>query len=325
MHFPCGDDFAEVLAIWFRRARSHPLSISMSLCGLSSSWNHRVSDVLWRHGGQLKHLEILDDNDDDDDLIGDESQIVDLFGDTTSVSLPLLETLTIRCQHRREYRASQILQLLRAAPNIVEFSSNRVWTRTNPQPENLVVPTLRRVIFGETSTGDDEIFLYLSLPALEALSLPLRYITGDELLACVKRSAAPLQDLALGWEFGVLESAQLHDCLRLIPTLTKFTMWWPSSVVVTELFAALAESPSLLSALHDLTIHIRNTARRPSDISDSSWRTLVRALSYRRMEHLYIVPVEGSPPRDVLTSLLELVANGGKVHVGTEELNFVVA
>ena len=234
----------------------------------------------------------------------------------------MLQTLAIRCQRgQRKYNTSQIFQLLRGAPNIVEFISDKVWTGNNPSPEGLViVPTLRRVFFGETSGGDDEIFLRLALPALEALSLPMRYVSGDELVACVQRSAAPLQDLAL--ECHDMESVWLHDCLRLIPALTRFRMWQPDADVVTELFTALAEFPSLLPSLHDLNIHI-DTARSPSNISDLSWRTLVRALSTRRIERLYIVPVKSSPPPDVLTSLRELVANGANMHVGTEQLNYI--
>ncbi|KAF7375502.1 F-box domain-containing protein [Mycena sanguinolenta] len=325
IHFPCSDHFAKVLPIWFERARSRPLSISMSLSGLASNWNHRVSDVVWSHGGHLKHLEILDSDDPTDDgfAFDDESQKMDLFGNATSVSLPLLQTLTIRCQHRREFRASQICQLLCAAPNVVEFISDKVWTGNDPAPENLVVPTLRRVIFGETSS-DDEIFAYLTLPALEALSLPMRYISGSELLACVERSAAPLQDLALGWKFGMIESVQLHSCLRLIPTLTRFKIWRPSVQVVTELFVALVDSPSLLPNLRDLTIHLYHADRDPPNLSESSWRTLIRALSTRRVERLYIVPILVSPPMDVLASLRDLVANGAEMHIGTEELNFVV-
>ncbi|KAF7375493.1 F-box domain-containing protein [Mycena sanguinolenta] len=320
IHFPCGDDFAKVLPIWFLRARSRPLSISISLCGFSSNWNHRVSDVLWRHGGQLKHLEILD-NDDDDFTLGD---ALDLFGDTTSVSLPLLETLTIRCQYeRRQYLASQILRLLRGAPNIVEFISHKVWTRIARDSEScLVVPTLRQAIFGEISRGDDEILLYLALPALETLSLPLCYISGDDLVAFFERSAAPLWDLALGWEFGGIQSFHLHKCLRLIPSIARLKMWQPDADIVMQLFAILADS-SLLPSLRDLTIHVYTGDE--SHISETSWRTLIRALSTRRMEHLYIVPVKAAPPMDVLTSLWELAVNGAKIHVGTEELNFVVA
>ncbi|KAF7375475.1 hypothetical protein MSAN_00435500 [Mycena sanguinolenta] len=319
IHFPCGDDFAELLRIWFQRARNRPVSIAISLNGRCGSWNHHISDVVWRHSGLFEHLEILDD----DDLARDDESL-DLFGDITSVSLPLLQTLTIRCQHeQRIYRASQILQLLRGAPNIVEFISHKVWTRDNPSPETLVVPTLRRVIFGETSNGDDEVFLHLVLPALETLSLPMRYVSSDEFVARIERSAAPLQDLALGWKLGVMGAVQLHNCLRLIPTLIRFKMWLPHSEVVTELFTALAESPSLLPNLRDLTIDIY-TGDLPH-IPDSSWRTLVRALSTRRMERLWIIPVPVSPPTDVLASLRELAAAGTKMHVGTEKLNFVVA
>ncbi|KAJ6477624.1 hypothetical protein C8R45DRAFT_363451, partial [Mycena sanguinolenta] len=136
IQFPCGDDCAEVLLNWFKRARNLPLSIAISLVGRSMNWNHRVSDVLWRHGGQFQHLEILDDDDfspydhdfssdsDDEDL-----QAVDLFGqtDSLSLSLPLLQTLVIRCQvGHRTYDGSQILQILRGAPTLVEFVSNKV-------------------------------------------------------------------------------------------------------------------------------------------------------------------------------------------------------
>ncbi|KAJ6477568.1 hypothetical protein C8R45DRAFT_873039 [Mycena sanguinolenta] len=324
IRFPCGDDVAEVLPIWFGRARGRPISISICLCGSFSNWNHRVSDVVWRHGGQLKHLEILDS----DDLAAngfapdDQDQILDLFGDTTSVSLPLLQTLTLRCQHRRDYRDSQIFQLLRGAPNIVEFILDKVWFSTNFQPQSVVVPTLRRLIFGE---GDDEIFFHLGLPALEALSLPMYYLSGDQLVARVKRLVAPLQDLALGWEFHRINSLQLHDCLRLIPSLTRFRMSQPDANVVTELFTALAEFPSLLPNLHDLTIHILDTARTPSNISNFSWRTLLRALSTRRMDRLHIVPVRACPRPGVLASLRELVANGAHIHIGIENLNFLVA
>ncbi|KAJ6477600.1 hypothetical protein C8R45DRAFT_1076853 [Mycena sanguinolenta] len=341
IQFPCSDDLAEVLPIWFCRARMHRLSISISLCGPSRNWNHRVSDVLWRHGGLFKHIEILDNDldPDDDDLDpyhsdfadfapGEESRAISLLRKTTSVSLPSLQTLAIRCQYgRRIYDALQICQLLCWAPNIVEFISEKVQTRNTLDPKDrpLIVPTLRRLIFGETVSSDDEILLFLTLPALEVLSLPMHYISVDELVDCVERSVAPLRDLALGWECDIVEPVhwQLRDCLRLIPTLTRFRMWRPSSDVITEFLAVLADNPSLLPNLHDLTIHILDRAHNPSDISDVSWRNLVRALSSRRVKQLYIVPVKVSPPIDVLVSLRELVPDGSKIHLGTEYLDFV--
>ncbi|KAF7375481.1 F-box domain-containing protein [Mycena sanguinolenta] len=322
IHFPCDDDVAKVLPIWFERTRGRPLSISISTCGFSYNWNHRVFDVLWRHGGQLKHFEIVL-------LMGNDElgtyHPVDLFAKTTPLSLPLLETVTIRCQlPKRGYLEHWILDLLRRAPNIVEVVLDNVTALEDSGAQMLVVPTLRRLMFGDTTETDDEILRALALPALEALSLPMRYISGDNLMAFIERSAAPLQDLALGWEYNILQSAQLHDCLRLIPTLTRFKMWHPSSEVIAELFTALADSPSLLPNLHNLTIHILDMDHSPAEISYVSWRTLVRALSTRRVEHLYIVSVEVSPPTDVLASLRELIAHGASIHVGIEEANFLV-
>ncbi|KAJ6477613.1 hypothetical protein C8R45DRAFT_363383 [Mycena sanguinolenta] len=324
IHFPCGDHCAEVLLNWFKRARNLPLSISISLVGRSINWNHRVSDVLWRHAGQLEHLEILDDDEFDPDTFA-----FDLFGDTPPVSLPLLQTLAIRCQRReRLYLAPQTFQLLRGASNIVEFISDKAQIYRNiPDLEGLplVVPTLRRVIFGETLSGDEQILLYLALPALETLSLPMWEISSDDLVAFVERSAAPLCDLTLGSHFRPTRSFHLHKYLHLIPTLTRFTIWLPHLDVAMELFADLAGSPSLLPNLHDLTIHILDVTRFPSNISDLSWRMLVRALSTRPIEHLYLVPVVMVPPANVLDSLRELVSHGATIYIGHEKRNHVVA
>ncbi|KAJ6477615.1 hypothetical protein C8R45DRAFT_1101926 [Mycena sanguinolenta] len=122
-----------------------------------------------------------------------------------------------------------------------------------------------------------------------------------------------------------MDSFELRDCLRLLPTLTRFAMWKPNSEAVIQFFVDLADNPSLLPNLRDLTIHIFATARSSCNMPDHSWQTLVRALSTRRIDQLYIGYVGVSPPPDALASLRTLVASGAKIHVGTEERNFVVA
>ncbi|KAJ6477623.1 hypothetical protein C8R45DRAFT_1216574 [Mycena sanguinolenta] len=153
----------------------------------------------------------------------------------------------------------------------------------------------------------------------------MRCISGDKLVACVQRSAAPLQDLALGGGFGFMGSTELHDCFSLIPTLTRFRMWCPGSGPMAGFFTVLADNPSLLPNLHDLTISNHNDLRIETHISESSWRTLVRALSARRIEQLYIGTVRLSPPTDVLDSFRELVAHGAAIYVGYGRQNYVVA
>ncbi|KAF7375492.1 F-box domain-containing protein [Mycena sanguinolenta] len=240
--FPCGDGLAEALPIWFGRAWNRPLSITISLRGRCVSWNHRVSDVLWRHGEQVKHLEIFDD---DDFCVRDENdKRIDLFGATTPVSLPLLETLTIRSQHQhRSYRAPQILELVRRAPNIVESTFNMATVNAfnDGDPKMVTVPTLRRVTFEDC--GHDDILRYLALPALETLSIPLCTIIDDDLLAFLERSGASLRDLSLGSKFRDMDS---FDEDSFVPY---------DSDVVAELFAALGDS-SFLPTLHGLTIHL---------------------------------------------------------------------
>ncbi|KAJ6488942.1 hypothetical protein C8R45DRAFT_993240 [Mycena sanguinolenta] len=327
IHFPCGDDFEDVLRIWFRRAGSHLVSLSISLRGYSRNWNHRVSDVLQRHGAQLKHLEILDNDDigKDDFAFGEndpdsDKEVIDILATTASVSLPLLETLAIRCRfHRRRYSGFHIMQLLRGAPNIVECSFHNMYI-LHPLSNSLAVPTLRRLIFG-VATGNDEIFRYLSLP----VSLPMMFFGDHDIRAVLEESTPPLRDLTLGWEWHNVDRSELRECLRLIPSLTRFAMWMPESEAVIQLFANLVDDPSLLPNLRDLAIHIRVTAHSPEpDISETSWWTLVRAVSTRRMEQLYIGPVAVSPPPDILASLRELVTGGANIHVGTEDINFVV-
>ncbi|KAF7361500.1 hypothetical protein MSAN_01183500 [Mycena sanguinolenta] len=325
--FPCGDDLAQVLPIWFQRAQNYPLSITISLRGRFSSWNHHVSSVIWKHGEKFKHLEILHDDDFADTEL---DETVDLFGesdeDTNWLSLPLLETLTIRCQHRqRMYFASQIFELIRQAPNIVELSFGKIALDFDgdsdaDSDEKLLAPTLRRLVFEDDYT-DDSFLNFVSLPALNALCLPVYYVTGENLLAFLERSGAPLRDLALGG-YHPHSSVPLHECLRGIPTLTRFRMSEANPRAVTDLFVALADSPSMLPNLCNLTI--RTMGDSASDIPDSSWRALVRALSTRRMQSR-IVGVAVSPPEDVLASFRELAVDGADIYVGTEECNFVVA
>ncbi|KAJ6510692.1 hypothetical protein C8R45DRAFT_1207568 [Mycena sanguinolenta] len=318
IHFPCGDGLAEVLPTWFQRARNRPLSITISLQGLSSNWNPRIFAVLWKNGGQLKHLEISDDDDFEIDSDA-EDETLDLFGNTTLASLLSLETLTIRCQHRlRYYRTSQILELLRRTPNVVECDFGFIKSILGsdyPSIPMLALSATRRLVFGEQDS-DDSLLRHLLLPALETLSVPMNDLSGKELLDFVQRSGPPLQNLTvLRWPY-YWRNVDLLECLRLLPSLARFR-WIAALSAVTDLFAAMADSPSLLPNLRHLNITLM-----PNAISDFYWTTLVHALSTRRMQ-LSIVPVTEPPPANVLASLRELVLDGVEIHIGTEESNFV--
>ncbi|KAJ7263181.1 hypothetical protein B0H12DRAFT_1231020 [Mycena haematopus] len=173
---------------------------------------------------------------------------------------------------------------------------------------------MRRLIFLDAC--NDRVLCHLSLPALETLSLSMVNVSYDDLLAFVQRSAAPLQSLTLGW---APDSMRLHECLCLMPSLALlFKIGAADSQTATSLFAALADSPSLLPNLRTLFVYFRSVA-------DISWRNLVRMLLTRYMKRLIIVPVAVSPPAEVLALLGQLMANGVDIYIGTKELNFVGA
>ncbi|KAJ7829250.1 hypothetical protein B0H13DRAFT_2116308, partial [Mycena leptocephala] len=179
-----------------------------------------------------------------------------------------------------------MLQLLHLAPNLVEC----VFAGLSPvynidiaeaTAKKLILPNLRRLIFGgklESPDSDDEILTHLSLPALETLSLWLD-ISGNDLLSFFLLSSPPLQELVVG-PGAVRDEAlgQLHECFRLIPTLLRLEIH-AGCPFLTELFDSLADSSSLLPNMHKLVIHLD-----PSDVPDSFWKTVLRALSARHTQ-----------------------------------------
>jgi hypothetical protein len=306
--FPCAKGLTQLLPIWFQRARTHPLSISFR--GDVAYLNDPVA-AIWGHGGQIKHLEIWDDYFDVEDG-SDHANSIDLVGDMTPESLPLLKTLTVRTSNYRVVFV-RILELLRLSPNIVECFFDRVEFSRNSKPdstEKLVLQTLRRLAFGDPiyHPDKDELLNCLTLPALEALHV----VAGDDLLRFFKRSSPPLQEL------GVLVEdypySFLQDSLHIIPTLSRLALWFPGPQFVANLFTALYDFPSLLPNLLSLTIEVG------SEISDSAWRTVPRAMRSRRIQ-LRILNVE-VPPADVLAAFRELVVDG-EIHIGTQKCNFL--
>ncbi|KAF7328778.1 hypothetical protein MVEN_02506500 [Mycena venus] len=177
---PCAKRLNEVLAIWFHRARNHPLAISLQ-GDFDAEGFHALAEFIWQHGHQMKHLKIRVGNGDGNDAE------VDVFGTLIPGPLPLLETVTIRgLIHERALHGPPILDLLRLAPNLVECILDEVvpvWN-LNLTSKKLVLPNLRRLMFGlrtQNPDSDDDLLRCLSLPGLEVLSLSGRHVSGYNL------------------------------------------------------------------------------------------------------------------------------------------------
>jgi hypothetical protein len=79
----------------------------------------------------------------------------------------------------------------------------------------------------------------------------------------------------------------------------------------------LHDFPSLLPNLLGLAVGVW-----ASEISDSAWRTLPRAVLSRRIQ-LHIPNVELFPAADVLAAFREVVVDGAEIHISTQECNFL--
>ncbi|KAJ7457930.1 hypothetical protein B0H11DRAFT_2286723 [Mycena galericulata] len=168
--------------------------------------------------------------------------------------------------------------------------------------------------------------MHLSIPRLETLSLSMRAISSANVLSFLKRSSPPLQRLVLGdgVKYGGID--QLVECLRLVPTVTHFELWYPETRAAGA-FTFLAETPPrLLPNLRSLTI--RPDSRIP--ISDYLWETLFCALVVRRTQ-IQIVHIEYEswcsaslmPASNILAAFEELAAAGMEVYFGTRTQNFL--
>ncbi|KAJ7457909.1 hypothetical protein B0H11DRAFT_2319466 [Mycena galericulata] len=327
--FPRPKGFRKLLRTWLQRARNRPLSLS-----LTNTSYQGVAPIIWRHGQQLKHLEVCYEKEDDDIDIEE----IDILECTNPGPLPLLETLIIRRSSDLDmdeypaYCGSQILQILRMAPSLVEcvfVCAYLVWYAVDDVQETLVLPTLRRLMFGtdgEFPDSNDDILTRLSIPRLEALSLSMHPISFADVLSFLKRSSPPLQQLVLLDGVDPDELNQLVECLRLVPSLTHFDLWWSMSRV-DDIFAALAESPPhLLPNLRSLIFRLYEHGT-PSE----SWETLLRALTARRTQlqsvHIKYVGVSAEyfkkPAPNILAALEELIADGMEIYIGSETQNYL--
>ncbi|KAJ7453598.1 hypothetical protein B0H11DRAFT_2200804 [Mycena galericulata] len=226
---PCTEEFQQLLETWLQRSRKHPSSVC-----LWGDFKAAAAPIIRLFGQQLKHLEVCYEMDHDHNEDGD---IDLLLGCASAEPLPLLETLTIRSdsssEEKPDYGGPQLLQLLRLVPNLAECTfgcDTRPVYNVNDIQAPLVLPNLRRLIFGDDADdpkSDDGILRHLTLPRLETLSLSMYAFYGADFSSFLKRSSPPLRELVLGAGCESDDVTYLDECLRLVPTLTRFELWWP--------------------------------------------------------------------------------------------------
>ncbi|KAJ7640368.1 hypothetical protein DFH06DRAFT_1052796 [Mycena polygramma] len=320
--FPCTPTFKDGVQAWLHRACKRPLSIS--LCG-PGSFEPGATDLVWQYAPQMKHLDLRYAVEDG---VEDFDNYVDLLGGDPE-SLPLLKALTIRGYTDGSdgiaYSGPQIPNLLRLASHLVECTIDSVYLIQDCEAlsEIRVLPSLRQFLCGFRGSrpdSDDAILKALSLPGLEALSI---YTSLDDLLSFLTRSLPPLRELVLNVRRPE-GSTRLHDCLRLVPTLTHLELWLPGFALPEELFAMLAESFSpVVPSLQSFVI-----ADFTEAIPLSSWKTVLRTLAERRaklriFEIIMVRRFVQQPPADVFAAFKTLATDGMQIRIGDKDSDFL--
>ncbi|KAJ7774881.1 hypothetical protein B0H16DRAFT_1684566 [Mycena metata] len=160
-----------LLRIWLQRARDHPLSVSYNRVGES---NNEVA-VLGKYSKQLKQLGIFTQG------------LHHLNPFLAFGPLPCLETLEIGRSPDygfHEVSITGVIDLLRLAPNLVEYTHSIATRIDYNEQEAVILPNLHTLNF--KAGGDDDLLRYISLPSLERLSLRLTAV--DDLVLFLKRN-----------------------------------------------------------------------------------------------------------------------------------------
>ncbi|KAJ7682347.1 hypothetical protein DFH06DRAFT_292781 [Mycena polygramma] len=330
---PGSEGSQEGLQAWLQRAGSHALSVYLR----GDCCDNSVAALIREYGVQFKHLEILvtcEQEENDDIVPGFGLETIDLVGVRNLEPLALLETLTIRGVgfDLQAFPVQQILALLGLAPNLIECTFHDIYPvgyGSANTASNLVLPALRRMMFGESEIpsgtfrfNDDSVLKLLTLPAVQTLVLPLRNLSLNDLLMFLKRSSPPLKELIT--LSAKPNSVTLPECLHLVPTLQHFEMFSMGTSLLHELLTALINSPSLVPDLHSLRIvwlYLSDNIE-----PGPCWELLLRVLSSRsqlRIVHIVTgreIP-DLKPATGILDALGEMVMGGRQIYIGNTGRN----
>ncbi|KAJ7640370.1 hypothetical protein DFH06DRAFT_626707 [Mycena polygramma] len=215
---------------------------------------------------------------------------------------------------------------------IRDTSALKSWTSYVRLPTSLNAPSSVHATSGALKVATDA-WLFpssLTLPGLEAISVLVWDASVNLLLPLLQRSLPPLRELAIA--LSEVDLIALDQCLCLVPTVEKFEMWRPNSRLLLDFLCALAESPSLLPRLRNLTLHVHPIYN--TDLS-ACWTALLGALAsrralvrYVRVEVLrYAEKLDGRfrPTDDILSAFRDLTVDGMQLYIGSQDgnLNFI--
>ncbi|KAJ7430241.1 hypothetical protein B0H11DRAFT_2065506 [Mycena galericulata] len=311
------DDYGKLMGLWVARAGIRPLTLSIGGSMDSETDAHRtfLEFCLW---DRVQTLNVYLPSGD---------QLGELKG-----PFPHLHALTISQQRNSDEwdgnvqyysrNASECIEMLSAAPNLVEFALNDI------QFESSLASPLFRVV---THSNIKHLYLggycwdidfdpssaymlqYLTLPSLERLAISSFDIEFEDFLVFLARSAPPLRFLSMPVPSEYLEArdAPMERLFRLAPMITDLDLspstYWVGDVIASVLHAI--NSP-LLPDLRNLTVHFYSSHHGEPPPYEEVLGSLSGRLTY-------------SPMQEFKLMFRQLEEDGMQIHVGTPKRNFI--
>ncbi|KAK7022372.1 hypothetical protein R3P38DRAFT_2960737 [Favolaschia claudopus] len=336
---PCSTNYIALYKNWMERAGRLPLSLSLQ--GFLGPEDTEFHDLVDRHRHQVKRLTLhwsLKDRRASD------SAPVRLEG-----LFPSLKKLALYARDDALYDADEVLDVLRATPNVSHCELAQVFYDQEydlvTEDELLELSDLPLILSSleDLQLGDAQLYTYLGhsgsgcailrylcLPALKKLSLTVLNI--EDVISFFTRSSPPLESLFMTLE-SVWTESLVHQCLRLLPTLTELDL--SARLLPFTIFVeALGTSPTLLPNLRALSLGAFYTAK-------IDYNAILQMLNARRSTNLeklsvYLQPLEwdddarpaGPPVRstalpdaEAKLALQQFVKEGMKIDVGPVDRN----
>ncbi|KAJ6536705.1 hypothetical protein DFH09DRAFT_1178552, partial [Mycena vulgaris] len=323
------DVFEPYLLNWLDRARSLPLSLSLTGNIAHRLGYSRMEDIIGEYMPQLRYLELQ--------IRGDSQQ--DVF--EGSKTLPQLRELSLlgcipRFLSRSSWhqltkfsgtasRMNVLLRALQLAPNLVEcaFSGDDDDFVDDDEEidmdEELITSVSHPTLKSLRLSYCIEALISLTLPALEHLEIIETCGTGDELLVSfLTRSSPPLRSLST----GLVPTLQ---CYLALPHLQDLTLRLFTEEQIFDLFVLLRGDPEAFLP------HLQHLAFMGSKLTRAeSYQSLFNALTWRynsrhrlevfRLETKMFSLIDGEFPP---LPFADLVAQGMDIHIGCDQENYI--
>ncbi|KAJ6585581.1 hypothetical protein B0H19DRAFT_424917 [Mycena capillaripes] len=207
IEFPRATKFDQLVAAWLRRADLRDTSIS-----LRGSLYPTVGAVVQQYSQRVRNMEI-------------HFPIAKMLPRITA-PFPSLRTLTFAQDNTIpippeffSQNPMKCIQMMLAAPNLVQCSFDGIWFKEQHANNPLMPathPSLQRLRLGEHESSAAPL-QYLTLPALRALQILDFDIPEKDFLSFLRRSAPPLETLAMP---NISWTAEAIDTFsRLFPSL----------------------------------------------------------------------------------------------------------